>query len=216
MAKNDLAMFLNDNSPMAMRDAYNNIRTNLNLSLDDKGSKFIALTGSRTNEGLDYTSFNLAVSFSDINKKVLLIDGNMRHSSLSQKLNCSDKPGLSDYLSGSCDFESLKVNNGSFDFIPAGKCPADPASLLESPKMAELSEKCRAKYDCILILMPSVYAVSDAAVISKHIDGYVLVVRHDFTRFAELRHSIRNLRLTGNRILGFIYNNAPLSRKKRI
>lgn len=206
-----------ENSSLEFQEAYNILRTNLNYALSGEKSKIIALTDSNRSDGVNTVALNLALSFAQIdNNKVLLIDGNMHLSALSAMLELSGKAGLSDCLSGNAEKENCIVSMEGIDVLPSGEKPSNPANLLDSKTADKFFDDLRKCYDFIFIVLPSVCLWSDGEIFAKYADGFLPVVRHDFTRFKEIRALERNLRIAGGNILGFVYNRAPLKRKNKL
>lgn len=206
---------LRDRSPFMMREAYKALRTNVAFSLPGNDAKCIAVTSGSRGEGKSYNSVNLAISFAQIGKKVILLDCDMRLPTVASKLGIKAKPGLSDYLVGQAELEDiLRRDVEGVDVIPAGNIPPDPTGLLESVQLEELMTQMREYYDYIIIDLPPVNTVADAAIVSRCIDGFLLVVRHGNTVNKDITEMLRQLRMVGAKILGFLYNDVPVEGKR--
>ncbi len=209
----DSKLVTGETAPIEIQEAFNTLRTNLCFALSGETSKIIALTGTKNGVGVSTTALNLALSFSQVNNnKVLLIDGDMHSSVLTSKLDLSDKSGFSDCLSGCAGKETCIVSISGIDVLPSGKKPSNPANLLDSKAMEKLCEEFKRAYDYVFIVLPPASNFSDAAITAKFADGFVPVVRHDKTRYAEIKKLVRNIRLAGGKILGFVYNREPLKK----
>lgn len=206
---------VNDSTPVELQEAFNILRTNLSCILSGEKSKIVAITSDKTADNVNFVASNLAYSFAQIEKnKVLLIDGDMRCSSLSEKFELSGKAGFADCLSGNAVKENCIVSVNGIDILPSGNKPSNPVNLLDSQANAKFCHELRESYDYIFIVLPSVCFWADCAVFAKYADGFLPVVRHNFTRFKEVKSLIRNLRIAGGKILGFVYDRAPNKRKK--
>lgn len=206
---------LRERSPFMMREAYKGLRTNVTYSMPGGDAKCIAVTSANRSEGKSYNTINLAISFAQIEKKVVVIDCDMRLPTIASKLGVQAKPGLSDYLIGEAKLEEvLQRDVEGIDVIPAGNIPRDPTWLLESVQMEALLEALRKLYDYVLIDLPPVNTVTDAAILSRCTDGILLVVRHNVTAKREVAEMLRQLRFAGAKILGFVYNDVPIVGKK--
>ncbi len=97
--------------------------------------------------------------------------------------------------------------------IPAGTIPPDPTKLIESPQMSELIEALKLVYDYIVVDFPPVIVVSDSAILSSVIDGYLIVALHGSTEISQMDETIRQLSFANANVLGFVYNSKPASRK---
>lgn len=206
---------LRGNSPFMVREAYKALRTNVAFSLPGDDCKCIAVTSCGRGEGKSYNSVNLAISFAQIGKKVILFDGDLRLPTVASKLGVKAKPGLSDYLVGEAALEEvIRKDVQGVDVVPAGSIPPDATGLLTSEQLEDLLQMMRQYYDYIIIDLPPVNVVADAAILSASIDGYVLVVRHAQTRNREVAEMLRKLRMAGGKVLGFLYNDTPVDGKR--
>lgn len=205
---NNADIFIADKLNFAAKEAYNLLRTNLEFSIPKKEcGKVIGITSTLPQDGKSYTSINLAYSFAKNNYKVLLVDADLRRSSIAKTVVIEQTPGLSNFLSSGIE-GCIKPSglDEKFFICTAGDAPPNPSELLGSEKMASLMEKIVKEYDYVIIDLPPVLSVSDAAVMSKYMDGIVIVVRHNKTRRRELNDAIRQISFTGVKILGFVYN----------
>ena len=199
----------------ASREAYKQLRTNLDFSLADvEGCRCIGITSPMRGDGKSLTAINLSFSLAEDGYKVLLIEGDMRIPTIARKMNLDKKTGLSNILSSTDSFYKMDIidvgddTQEKFNLVIAGSIPPNPQELLGSKRMAELIEFLKKKYDYIILDLPPVTAVADALVASKILDGMLLIVRHDHTERGALSESIRQLEFSGIRILGFVFNAA--------
>ena len=204
------AAILNERSGWELREAYKTIRTNLVFMLPESSQKVIGITSALPHEGKTITSINLAISLSGIDKKVVLLECDMRRPTISGRLNAGGKHGLSNFLAGQADIKQCmtKTKEG-FDLIPAGTIPPDPTVLLQSYRMKILLEELRNAYDFIILDFPPVDSVSDAVILSDDVDGYVIVIRHGQADTRAVRDMVDRMKLGQAQILGFIYNGTP-------
>ena len=195
----------------AAAEAYKLLRTKLQFSfVDGEGCRVIGISSSLAGEGKSLTSINLACSLSQLDKKVLLIDCDMRRPSLSAKLPIQKVPGLSNYLTHQQSFDEVVQNytegDCSFDVISAGRNPPNPIELLSSQRMMDVLAKLRGSYDYILLDLPPVGEVSDAMVASRLADGVLLVVRQNYCDRVSLNEALNQFQFVGARILGVVMN----------
>ena len=208
------SLLLSPESSFSVQEAYKTLRTNVEFSLPGSDCKCIGVTSANRGEGKSTTSINLAISLAQINKKVILIDCDMRMPTVIYKLNLTANQGLSDYLSGVInDIPIMRLNNRGIDIIPSGTIPPDSTTLIKSPAMTELVEKLKEVYDYIIFDFPPINIVSDAVLISNIIDGYIIVVRHKYSEFQKIHETIRQMRFADAKIIGFVYNGIDISKK---
>jgi capsular exopolysaccharide synthesis family protein len=140
---------------------------------------------------------------------VLLIDADMRSSSIHKKLKLENKLGLSNILAGFNKYtECITPINESLDVITAGQVPPNPSELLGSRRMETVLKELREAFDYIIIDLPPVNIVSDALSISSLITGMIVVIREDYTEKKELEHCFRLLKLSNVNVLGCVMNEA--------
>lgn len=189
-------------------EQYRAIRTNIEYSNVDQNTKTILVTSSDKNEGKTTTVSNLAVSFANLNKKVLLIDCDLRNASIHKMFKINNIYGLTDILAkdravDKCiqetELENLYV-------LTAGATPPNPAEILSSEKMKNLIEDLKNMYDYIFIDTPPIGLVTDAGVLSSFTDGVVLVVKSESVEKKYLEETKKKLDAVDARILGAILN----------
>ena len=159
-------------------EAYRTIRTGIEFSNLDKDLKIICITSSKKDEGKTTVLSNLGVSFAKIDKKVLLIDADLRNPSISKMFDTSNTQGLMDILLGKRNIQDCvkKTKQENLYILTGGTIPPNPAEVLSSKKMSEFIESIRDEYDYIFIDSPPVGVVSDASIISSYSDGVIFVV----------------------------------------
>ena len=176
--------------------------------------RIIGITSAQPSEGKSTSAVNTAFSLAELEKKVILIDADMRRSSIHTKLNLLQTPRLSDLLTDSNDIRAaIKTYHSrdgatSFDIIPAGNPPKNPSELLTSNRMERLLDALAAAYDYIILDLPPVGAVIDAVSVGKHTDGMIVVVRENNCPVPVFDDCIHQLKFAGIRILGFVVNGA--------
>lgn len=202
-----LSHVLNEKSDFVKIETFKSIRTNILFSMpkSDKG-RIVAITSSAPGEGKTTTSINLAITFSQMGAKVLLIDCDMRKARVHRYLQLDRLDGITNVLCGYADFEHTVKKNvrENLDVMTCGEIPPNPAELLEAEEFEKLLDTVKEKYDYIFIDTPPITVVTDAAVIMKHTNGAVIVVRENITSYDFLDTAISNIKKTGVNILGAI------------
>ncbi|HRU78824.1 MAG TPA: polysaccharide biosynthesis tyrosine autokinase, partial [Rectinema sp.] len=162
----------------AVSEAFRALRTSLHFSGINKENKIILITSSFPQEGKSIVSSNLSSVIAQTKARVLIIDCDLRRSSLHEKFGYSKTPGLSEILTGDITFAKAIHDTGidGLDLISAGTNPPNPSELLGSEAMRQLITTQRKNYDYIVIDAPPVMAVSDAPVLTSVCDLVVLVV----------------------------------------
>ncbi len=192
----------------AASEAYKLLRTNLIFSIPDKDKgRVIGLTSARPRDGKSYTAINLAYTLAEAGHRVVLIDADMRRSSIAATLGKPLAPGLSNYLIGDAkDVIHKNVLHENLSLIAAGDPPPNPAELIGSARMGLVLDALSQRYDYVIVDLPPVTLVSDPLVVSKYLDGIVLVLRHACSKRSEIKDAVRQLQFVNAHILGFVYN----------
>lgn len=199
----------------ATREAFNSMRTNLQFCGDDV--KVVMFTSCTPNEGKSTVTVELARSLGEDNKKVVLIDADLRKSVLVGHYGIKSKSeiyGLSHYLSGQKKEEEI-INHTDLtnvDIILAGPTVPNPTELLGNHYFTELLERLRQAYDVVLVDCPPLGWVIDAAVIAPMCDGVILVVESGAINYRYLQEVKKQLEITGCRILGVVLNKIAVDR----
>lgn len=193
-------------------EAYKLLRTKLQFSFADNGSHVIGVSSSLSGEGKSLSSVNVAHTLSELGKKVVLIDCDMRRPTLAEKLKINKVPGFSSYLTGQADLLSLiqpsGINGDETDFhvISAGQNPPNPNELLSSANMHAAMDILRQNYDYILLDLPPVGEVSDAMTVSNVTDGILLVVRENYCNRQVLADTVHQFEYINAKLLGIVFN----------
>lgn len=202
-----------DATAFGVMESYRMARTSILYTGLGEKSVAIGVSSASPNEGKSLTCSNLAVSFGMSGKKVLIVDADMRNPTQTRifrengKLEKKESRGLSEFLAGIIQ-EPQVINTGceNVDLMCAGKCPPDSAGLLGRDTFAQMMEKLRAEYDFIFFDLPPVGIIADAAVVAKHLDGYVLVAQAGFSDVNLIHDAVDTIQGIGGRIVGFILN----------
>lgn len=207
-------MLLSDSTPFSVQEAYKTLRTNVTFSLPGSGCKCIGVTSAHRADGKSSVSANLAISLAQINKRVVLIDCDLRLPTIAQKFNVRSSPGLSNWLSGDiAEIPLMHLEDKNIDILPAGNVPPDSTTLISSQETLRLIKRLRESYDYIIFDFPPITIVSDAALLSNVIDGYLVVVRHEKSEYQMISETIRQMQFADAKIIGFVYYGLNVSKK---
>lgn len=200
-----------DKLPYFLEEAYNSLRTNLWFC--GKDVKVVAVTSCIPNDGKTSICINLARSIAESDKKVLLIDADMRKSVIAGRYRIGNAPnGLSHLLAGHCELEDALcgTNIDNLYMILAGPVPPNPSELLSSDEFKKLVNNVREEFDYIIIDTPPLGSVIDAAVVSKRSDGVCLAVSANQISYRLAQKVKEQLEKSGCRILGVILNKVKI------
>ena len=195
-------------------ECFNTIRTAVMLSVAANAPKTLMVTSASPEEGKTTITVNLAISMAQAGKSVLLIDADMRKPRLHKIFNLANNKGLSNYLAGAAAIEDVlqKTPIKNLYIITSGPVPPNPSELLISNRPQELVAQLTAKCDLMLFDSPPVLSVSDAMVISKLVEGTLLIVRAGKTVYKALEKEVHKLDNVGAKITGVVLNDVDLKR----
>ena len=207
--------FICEKLPFVAAEAYKLLRTNLMFVLpDEQKCRIVGVTSSFRSEGKSITSLNLSYTLSKTDKKVLLIEGDMRLPSLSRKMpELKVSPGLSNVLAGLSTCEEAiqhSVRSQNWDILAAGDLPPNPAELLGSDKMRDLLSELSQTYDWIVVDLPPADIVSDALALTASLTGILVVVRRNYTDKQSLKDCMNKLDLVKANVAGFVVTDADI------
>ena len=198
-------------SPFA--ESYRGLRTAIFLSFADRPPKRILFTSSGAGEGKSTTAVNLAMVLAQSEKRVLLVDGDLRKPRLHQIFKVNNSKGLSTYLAGATDGHILcHTNIPNLSVIPAGPIPPNPSELLISSRLGMLLDSVGQEFDVIICDSPPVLPVSDARLLSSLFDGVILVALAGKTSYDIAQRSIKMLRDINARLLGVVINSLEIEK----
>jgi len=189
-------------------EAYRMLRTNLLFSRAGERLHTLVVTSAIPNEGKSTTSANLAVAFAQQGMRVLLIGCDLRRASVHSLFGVPREPGLSQVLAGMLSVtDAIRPTQVEGLYIlPAGATPPNPAELLGSKQMRSLVEALKDEFELILFDTPPVLAAADAAILAKHADGTLMVVRAGSTERSAAQQALYHLNMVGARMLGAVLN----------
>ncbi len=203
-----IVLHLNGKESFFVQESYKVLRTNLLFCGQD--IHVVELTSCNENEGKTTVTLNLAKSLAELNKKVLVIDADMRKSvMIGRHTTAKEVTGLSEVLTGLSDYRDCiyETQYSTLHLMFAGKYPPNPVELLNGKYFANLLTILRKEYDYILIDTPPLGAVIDAAVIAPNCDGSIIVMGDKNIYRRQMQDVVDQLEKSGCDILGVIRNN---------
>lgn len=194
-------------------EQFRTIRTNIHFMSVDKPLRRIAFTSSSVSEGKSTVTANMAITWAQDGKKVLLIDADLRRSTLHRTFKLPNNRGLTTILTSGLskiDLNEVIPNSGikNLDVLTAGPIPPNPSELLNSKRMLNFLKAVEPMYDLVVIDVPPLLEVTDTQVLSDKLDGIVLVVRAGVTQKAGVTRAVEMLKISKARLLGYVLNDA--------
>lgn len=221
--KKELIAHKDPKSPVS--EVFRTLRTNIQFMNTNGKLKTLLVASTLPGEGKSWVTANLAVTFAQAGKKVVLVDADMRKGRQYSIFEVSPRPGLSNYLSGidMTTGESTVANLSEYIqeteidnlyLIPAGNVPPNPSELLVSANMTTLLEQLKELCDIVIIDGTPCELVTDSIILSRLVDSTVIVTAHKQTKKDSLKKIVTNIQNVGGKIAGIVFNKVPVSSKK--
>jgi capsular exopolysaccharide synthesis family protein len=200
---------LSEGAPLALRDAFNILRTQILQQTRASGMNTIMVTSPGRGEGKTTVATNLAISIArDASQTALLVDANLRWPGISCGLGMDTGLGLSDHIMGEIPLGTLFVNPGISKLVvlPAGSTQEDSLDVLSSPKMQRLVAEMKSRYPDRYVIFdcPHLLGMPDALAFAEYVDGIVLVAAEGQTAKTDLQQALTLLQ--GRNLLGVVMN----------
>jgi capsular exopolysaccharide synthesis family protein len=195
-----------DDRKSSLSEAYLSLQTALSFSTDHGLPRVLAVTSSRPAEGKTTTSFALARSLARTNRRVLLVDSDMRSPSIHHLVNGQNQAGLSNFLAGSDGLDEL-VHQTPFSnlfVMTAGPQPPNAAELLSSERFERLKHMALERFDQIVVDAPPVMGLADAPLVASHVDATVFVIEFRGTKRSVARVALERLRAANANLVGAV------------
>ncbi|MBD2848583.1 polysaccharide biosynthesis tyrosine autokinase [Paenibacillus sp. IB182496] len=202
----------NPQSPIS--EAYKMLRTNVAFSNLDDEIRTIMVTSSTMGEGKSTTSANIAVTYAQAHRTVLLIDADMRKPTQHHIFDVSNRGGLTSVLSQQQELKDalLTTSIAGLSILPSGPIPPNPSEMLVSRRMNALLETASRLYDVVIIDTPPIMMVTDAQIVASKCDGVVLVIDSGHVKRESARKAKASLEHVNARLLGVVLNNVKRSK----
>ena len=194
-------------------ESLRSMRTAIHFALSAAKNNLIMISGPAPEVGKSFISTNLAAILAQSEKRVLIIDADMRRGYLHKYFNHDNQPGLADYLNGIQDVDAIikPTEIAGLSVIPRGKSPTNPSELLSSAKFAALLEQLAPLYDHVIIDTPPLLAVTDGIIISQYTGVNLVIARYAKTQMKELELTVSRFEQVGVKVNGVILNDIQRS-----
>ena len=187
-------------------ESYRRIKTSLEFANVDKQPQVVQVVSSMQGEGKSVTVLNLAATYAEDSKKVIVVDLDFRRPKLHRSFNVENKNGITDVLAGHIKLEeAIKHGDNGIDCLNRGEKAPYPTAVLGSEQMAKLFDELKKLYEYIIVDCPPILAVSDATIISRLCDGCLFVISQSKTEKNAAKESIKILRDNNVNVLGCVF-----------
>lgn len=216
--KKELVAFFDPKSTVS--EMFRTLRTNIQFMNTKKALKTILITSTMPGEGKSWTAANLAVTFAQAGKKVVIVDADMRKGRQYSIFDGKPRPGLSNFLSGIDPDQNVlpilvqatEIEN--LFLISTGDVPPNPAELLISDRMNELIAQLEEVADIIIFDAPPGLVVTDAAILSRYVDSTVIVSAANQTKIEAVEKVKKAIENVGGKVSGVVINKVPMNSRK--
>ena len=220
--KKELITKIDAKSPVS--EVFRSLRTNIQYMSKSSSCQTILVTSTTQGEGKSWVVSNLAVTFAQAGKNVIIIDADMRRPRQNNIFGVDMFPGLSNYLAGMSSrgtdkniavkdcIQATEIDN--LYVLPAGNIPPNPSELLESAKTRELLNELKRIFDVVIFDGAPCLLVTDATIISRIVDSTILVASYKTTKMDELKDAKRRIEAVGGHVAGVVLNRTKLTKKK--
>lgn len=220
--KKELITKIDAKSPVS--EVFRSLRTNIQYMSKSSSCQTILVTSTTQGEGKSWIVSNLAVTFAQTGKNVIIIDADMRRPRQNNIFGIDMFPGLSNYLAGMSSrgtdkniavkdcIQATEIDN--LYVLPAGNIPPNPSELLESTKTKELLNELKKIFDVVIFDGAPCLLVTDAKIISRIVDSTILVASYKTTKIDELKDAKRRIEAIGGHVAGVVLNRTKLTKKK--
>jgi capsular exopolysaccharide synthesis family protein len=189
-------------------DSYSTLRTNLQFIKIDEPLKKLLVTSSIPGEGKTVTSSNLAISFAELYKRVLLVDTDLRKPMVHNLFKMEKSPGLTNHLAGAKSLEEIirKTDNPNLDIITAGTSPPNPAEIIASQKLTNMIKKVEQSYDMIIFDSPPLLLVTDTILLASIVKNVLVITRFAKTNHRFVTDALKRLANINTKVFGVVLN----------
>lgn len=222
--KKDIIVHESPKSPIS--ETIRLLKTNITFMCKNKKNQILLVTSAAPGDGKSWVSANLAIAYANSNKKVLLIDADLRKGRQHKIFGNKNTVGLSDYLVKVDEMEDLKsqfeiflstvflTNINGLCLMSSGTVPPNPAELLETGRIDDLLEIAKRQFDVIIFDMPPVSIVADSLLLCKKVDYTVLVAAAEKTKKDMILNAKRSIEQVGGKLAGVVLNRMPMTKRK--
>ena len=187
------------------------LRTNIQYINKDEKSTAIMLTSTTPANGKTFVTANLAITLAQANKRVILVDSDIRKPRLHKVFELENTMGLSDYLRNSSDGLYIrKTNIENLSIVTAGTMVNNPSELIGQEKFKKTIEALKEKYDYVIIDSSPILMVTDSILVSRVVDATILIAIYNKTRIDDLKSAVRRINYVGGNVAGVVVNRTKI------
>jgi capsular exopolysaccharide synthesis family protein len=209
-------LFCHDNPKSSAAECCRSIRTNILFMSPDRPPRKLLVTSASPQEGKTTVAISLAVVMAQSGSRVVLVDSDMRRPRIHTAFGIENEEGLSTAILGARKIEELvrPTQVPGLDILPCGPIPPNPAELIHSERFKEVVGQLERLYDKVVFDSPPVIAVTDPVILSRYVDGVVMVVKSLVTNRRAAKFAVKSMRDVGANLLGAVLNDLDLENRE--
>jgi tyrosine-protein kinase Etk/Wzc len=197
-------------------ESLRSLRTTLHFALLDAQQNSLLITGSSPGLGKSFISKNLGAVLAQLGKRVVIIDADMRRGHINKEFGLPRAMGVSEFVTGQATLENIikPTSVPNLYVVTTGQIPPNPSELLMHSRFEELLKQLSEQFDNLIVDAPPVLAVSDAAIIGRHVGATLMVARAGKHPIRELEQAVKRLNQAGVQVKGFVFNDLNTDRQR--
>ena len=208
-------LIVNNQPKSYISETFKTLRTNIEFTAMGSDMKVILITSAMMGDGKTFVSTNLATAFAQLDKKVLIIDTDLRRGMQHEQFKISNTVGLSNYLANASLDMSRIVNPTEIKnlyVITRGAVPPNPSELLSTQRMKDLLQKAKEVYDVVIVDAPPILGITDSLILTTLADTSIIVCAYKKTRKDDLKHAIKAIKNVDGKIGGVVLNQVDMKK----
>jgi tyrosine-protein kinase Etk/Wzc len=197
-------------------ESLRSLRTTLHFALLDAQQNSLLITGSSPGLGKSFISKNLGAVLAQLGKRVVIIDADMRRGHINKEFGLPRAMGVSEFVTGQATLENIikPTSVPNLYVVTTGQIPPNPSELLMHSRFEELLKQLSEQFDNLIVDAPPILAVSDAAIIGRHVGATLMVARAGKHPIRELEQAVKRMNQAGVQVKGFVFNDLNTDRQR--
>lgn len=197
-------------------ESLRSLRTTIHFALLDSQQNSLLITGASPGLGKSFISKNLGAVLAQAGKRIVIVDADLRRGHINKEFGLKREIGISEYVAGDASIDDIvkPTSVPNLWVVTTGQIPPNPSELLMHLRFEELLEKLSERFDTLIVDAPPILAVSDSAIIGRHVGATLMVARAGRHPIRELEQAVRRLNQSGVQVKGFVFNDLDTSRQR--
>jgi tyrosine-protein kinase Etk/Wzc len=197
-------------------ESLRSLRTTIHFALLDSQQNSLLITGASPGLGKSFISKNLGAVLAQSGKRIVIVDADLRRGHINKEFGLRREVGISEYVADSVSIDDVIKPTAipNLWVVTTGQIPPNPSELLMHLRFEDLLEKLGERFDTLIVDAPPILAVSDAAIIGRHVGATLMVARSGRHPIRELEQAVKRLNQAGVHVKGFVFNDLDTTRQR--